>query len=97
MICQCALPPEQPWLYLLMIPNVTVEFLLTDAITLRNDLTGITEWNENWKLRFNTHKCESMHITRKKSPALSTYMTNTPVRIVSEASDFGVITTENLT
>ena len=70
----------------------------TDTISLQNDLTGITEWIEKWMLRFNTHKCESMHIIHKKTPTLSTYIiNNTPVRNVYEASDLGVITTENLT
>ena len=39
-----------------------------DCPNLQNDLDVISEWSKDWRLRFNTSKCELLSITRKRNP-----------------------------
>ena len=44
-----------------------------DCIYLQNDLDVISEWSKDWRLRFNTSKCELLSITRKRNPIIHDY------------------------
>ena len=41
-----------------------------DCTNLQNDLDVISEWSKDWRLRFNTSKCELLSITRKRNPII---------------------------
>jgi hypothetical protein len=40
---------------------------------LQSDLDKLALWSQKWQLHFNPKKCFAMHITRKRSPCLTTY------------------------
>ena len=44
-----------------------------DCTNLQNDLDVIFEWSKDWRLCFNTSKCELLSITRKQNPILHDY------------------------
>ena len=41
-----------------------------DHHTLQKDLTEVFNWADKWQMSFNASKCQSLSITRKKSPSL---------------------------
>ena len=43
---------------------------------LQSDLDSLFSWAEKWQMRFNCSKCYSMHLTRNKSPVVTTYFLN---------------------
>ena len=44
-----------------------------DVIALQHDLNQLQIWEATWLMKFNTDKCELLHITNKRKPFLGTY------------------------
>jgi ribonucleases P/MRP protein subunit RPP40 len=69
-----------------------------DGQTLQADLDSLSQWSENWLLKFNPAKCKVMHIGH--SVKTKYYMTEGSDKIalqeVSEEKDLGVFFTDNL-
>ena len=42
----------------------------------QSDLDSLSSWAEKWQMRFNCSRCYSMHLTRNKSPVITTYFLN---------------------
>ena len=40
---------------------------VTDSSSLQDDINALQEWANQWQLRFNTDKCESVHIGRSNA------------------------------
>ena len=44
-----------------------------DADTLQQDLHTLTQWQDNWQLKFNPDKCHVLKVTNSKTPKQHTY------------------------
>ena len=68
-----------------------------DHRTLQNDLMKLETWSANWRLNFNTEKCEVMRITKKTDHTRPSYtLTNKALNVVDETKDLGVNITSKL-
>jgi len=45
-----------------------------DALLLQTDLDALQRWEKKWGMSFNPTKCNTINITRKKKPLITTYM-----------------------
>jgi hypothetical protein len=69
----------------------------TDCHSLQNDLDDLHSWSCDWKLQFNSEKCEVMSITRKKSPVLHCYtLDGHALKRSQEQKDLGVTISSDL-
>ena len=44
-----------------------------DEIVLQKDLDTMVKWSHRWGMQFNPTKCESMRVSRKRSPGKTSY------------------------
>jgi len=44
-----------------------------DSAALQEDLHNLEKWESEWQMAFNPSKCETIRITRKRQPIISTY------------------------
>ena len=54
------------------------------------------EWACKWQVRFNAHKCESMHITHTGDKSITQYMLAKPLNNVKSFKDLGVAISKDL-
>lgn len=68
-----------------------------DSAQLQADLGMLTDWETKWQMSFNPTKCETIHITTKKQPIITTYtLQNHPLRRSMDARYLGINITPNL-
>ena len=68
-----------------------------DVIQLQNYINAVSSWAHNWKMNFNSDKCESLSISRKKHPIENDYVIDgIPIVKKDSQKDFGVFTTSTL-
>ena len=62
-----------------------------DAEKLQTDLHTLERWSREWQMEFHPSKCNTLHITRSRSPILRDYMLyNTTLEAVDSAKYLGV-------
>ena len=44
-----------------------------DTSALQNDLDSLSKWTDMWQMKFNTKKCYTMRIHRKRNPIIHNY------------------------
>ena len=69
---------------------------IIDCQLLQADLNNLSEWACKWQLRFNAHKCESIHITHSRDKSVTNYTLNKPLKDVDSFKDLGVVITKDL-
>jgi hypothetical protein len=47
---------------------------LIDSAKLQDNINTLTQWEQDWQMKFNTAKCNIITITRKKTPHSATYL-----------------------
>ena len=68
-----------------------------DCTNLQNDLDVISEWSKDWRLRFNTSKCELLSITRKRNPIIHDYRLDShSLTRPSSQKDLGITISKDL-
>ena len=68
-----------------------------DCIQLQKDLESLEKWESKWGMSFNPSKCETIHVTRKKSPIITPYiLKNEPLARTKTASYLGITIAEDL-
>ena len=68
-----------------------------DVEELQKDLSPLESWSNDWLQKFNTDKCEVMHISKKNdysSPQF--HPCGNQLKTVSEIKDLGIYITSNL-
>ena len=74
-----------------------------DCVALQHDLNLLTNWPNEWRLSFNSNKCEILRISRKKRSLLDSpidfpyTINNHPLALVSSSKDLGVLVNNKLT
>ena len=69
----------------------------SDANALQADLDILYGWTQQWYLRFNEQKCESLTISRKRSPLCYGYKVGSHViKSTKCQKDLGVLVTSDL-
>ena len=69
-----------------------------DTAILQEDLDALQNWEKRWGMSFNPSKCNTITITRKKTPLVSTYkLKDEPLENVKVASYLGVQIASDLT
>ena len=62
-----------------------------DHIVMQNDLNTLTKWANDWKMLFNTSKCNIIQFTTSHNKSKFTYtMNNTPLTTVEEHDYLGI-------
>ena len=70
---------------------------IEDAEKLQTDLHTLERWSREWQMEFHPSKCNTLHITRSRSPILKDYMLyNTTLEAVDSAKYLGVTLTTDL-
>jgi hypothetical protein len=68
-----------------------------DSVALQQDMDLLADWESRWGMKFHPDKCESMTLTRKRSPLQSTYsLRGHPLTKVNQAKYLGVTIASNL-
>ena len=68
-----------------------------DQETLQDDIRKLEKWEETWRMSFNPDKCETLTITRKRSPLPTEYsLHEKPLQPVKKAKYLGVTITQDL-
>ena len=68
-----------------------------DCTNLQNDLDVISEWSKDWRLRFNTSKCELLSITCKRNPIIHDYRLDShSLTRPSSQKDLGITISKDL-
>lgn len=64
----------------------------------QSDLDSLSVWAGKWQVRFNWSKCYRMHITRSRSPVITTYFLNNPqaLEVADSHPYLGVIISSDL-
>ena len=69
----------------------------TDASILQNDLHTLTQWQNNWQMKFKAKKCYILRATHARSPHTFTYNLNgIPLQDTSNHTYLGVNLTQDL-
>ena len=69
----------------------------TDCQRLQRDLHTLEEWAANWRMLFNSQKCEFLRVTNKKHLILAQYsIQKEPIREVTHAKYLGVTIDQHL-
>ena len=70
---------------------------ISDCYSLQVDLDNVSCWSKDWRLRFNSTKCEILFVGRKRSLIVHTYkLDNNPLKHVKQEKDLGILVTSNL-
>ena len=79
-------------------PDAPLVFWLTVwSGAICNYLTRLESWSNDWQLKFNTDKCEVMHISKKNDYSSPQYhLCGNQLKAVSEVKDLGIYITSNL-
>ena len=68
-----------------------------DQATLQEDIRKLEKWEATWRMTFNSEKCESLSISRKRSPLAMEYsLHEKPLQAVKNAKYLGVTITQDL-
>ena len=68
-----------------------------DCIQLQKDLESLEKWESKWGMSFNPSKCETIHISRKKTPVITPYMLKQePLARTKTANYLGITIAEDL-
>ncbi|KAK3085493.1 hypothetical protein FSP39_004174 [Pinctada imbricata] len=68
-----------------------------DILILQNDLYSLASWEKNWGMQFHPEKCNSMSITRSRSPFKSTYtLKGHQLEPVNTAKYLGITLSSNM-
>ena len=68
---------------------------ISDCYSLQDDLDNVSCWSKDWRLRFNSTKCEILSVGRKRSPIVHTYkLDNNPLKHVKQEKDLGILVTK---
>ena len=68
-----------------------------DSISLQLDLNKLETWEMDWQMEFNSSKCQSMTITRKRHPKFNTYFLHgKQLEHVSEVKYLGITISQDL-
>ena len=68
-----------------------------DCDKLQEDMHALEEWEEKWGMTFNPSKCETIRITRKKTPITRTYiLKEEELKTVRSAKYLGVTVASDL-
>ena len=68
-----------------------------DVEELQKDLSPLESWSNDWLQKFNTDKCEVMHISKKNDYSSPQYHPcGNQLKTVPEIKDLGVYITSNL-
>ena len=63
----------------------------SDADMLQKDLSSLVEWTDKWQMSFNSSKCKTLRITKKRSPITHTYtMASDPLETVQHHPYLGI-------
>ena len=70
----------------------------TDSITLQEDLDSLQLWSDTWQLKFNTEKCEVMHIGHSCETKyfMNDGTNRRQLESVQQERDLGVVITSDL-
>ena len=69
-----------------------------DSAILQKDLNTLQNWEQKWKMEFHPGKCQTLRITHKIKPLLSTYkIHDIPISLVDSAKYLGVVIDSKLT
>ena len=69
-----------------------------DSATLQKDLNTLQNWEQKWKMEFHPGKCQTLRITNKINPIISTYhIHDIPISDTPSAKYLGVILDSKLT
>ena len=69
----------------------------SDQTALQEDLICLSELCTDWDMNFNTLKCKTLIISKKKSPSVRYYqLCNNSLETVTEITDLGVLATDKL-
>ena len=44
-----------------------------DTIQLQEDLDALQQWEDDWLMKFNPKKCQTLHVTNKRRPIIKSY------------------------
>lgn len=66
-----------------------------DCLTLQSDLNTLSQWSDDWLLRFNPNKCKTMHLGQH-NPENTYYMQGVALNKTSSERDLGIIVTNTL-
>ena len=68
-----------------------------DVEELQKDLIRLESWSNDWRLKFNTDKCEAMCMSKKNDYSSPQYqLCGNQLKAVSEVKDLGIYITSNL-
>ena len=61
---------------------------ISDCYSLQDDLDNVSCWSKDWRLRFNSTKCEILSVVSKRSPIVYAYeLDNNPLKHVKQEKD----------
>ena len=67
---------------------------ILDVEELQKDLIRLESWSNDWQLKFNTDKCDAMHISKKNDYSSPQYLLcGNQLKVVSEVKDLGIYIT----
>ena len=70
---------------------------ISDCYSLQVDLDNVSCWSKDWRVRFNSTKCEILSVGRKRSLIVHTYkLDNNPLKHVKQEKDLGILVTSYL-
>jgi hypothetical protein len=70
---------------------------LQDAQYLQNDLDGVNEWCQEWRMDVNKSKCEVLSVTRNVKPVKFSYLLkDIPISKTNVQKDLGVVISSDL-
>ena len=69
-----------------------------DSETLQKDLNTLQNWEKKWKMEFHPGKCQTLRVTNKNQPLISTYQIHDiPIQETPSAKYLGVVIDSKLT
>ena len=70
----------------------------SDCETLQNDLVKLAQWEQQWSMQFHPSKCNSMSVTRSKTPFKFNYiLKGHTLESVDTAKYLGITISSNMT